>query len=125
MPRQSTDFVEVIYLDNAAAVAALKKTAEALIASNANVVRVFLFGSLAEGMATPESDADIMIIVREAEGRFFDRGDDYLKYFDRANLEIGIQFFVYTVEEIDSMLKSGNDFIKTVVASGLILSERK
>jgi len=125
MPRQSTDFVEVIYLDNAAAVAALKKTAEALIASNANVIRVFLFGSLAEGTATPESDADIMIIVREAEGRFFDRGDDYLKYFDRANLEIGIQFFVYTVEEIDSMLKSGNDFIKTVVASGLILSERK
>jgi predicted nucleotidyltransferase len=125
MPRQSTDFVEVIYLDNAAAVAALKKTAEALIASNANVIRVYLFGSLAEGTATPESDADIMIIVREAEGRFFDRGDDYLKYFDRANLEIGIQFFVYTVEEIDSMLKSGNDFIKTVVASGLILSERK
>jgi len=125
MPRQSSDFVEVIYLDNSAAVAGLKKTAEALVAFDDNVVRVFLFGSLAEGMATPESDADITIVVHKAEGRFFDRGDDYLKYFNRANLEIGIQLFVYTAEEIDGMLKSGNDFIKTVVASGLILSARK
>ena len=125
MPRRSLDFVEVKFLDNSATVAKLKKMAEEVIVADGNVNAVFLFGSLSEGTATPESDADIMIMVREAEGRFIDRGDDYRKYFDSADLEISIQIFVYTEEEIERMLRSGNDFIKTVVDSRLILSERK
>ena len=99
MPNESSSSVEVIFLDNAAAVDVLASAARELVEGDENVVRVCLFGSLADGTATPESDADILVVVREAEGRFFDRGDEYKTYLSSTGLGIGIELFVYTETE--------------------------
>ncbi len=124
MPPKSSSSVEVIYLDNAAAVAALREAAGKLVDADDNVVRVCLFGSLADGSATPDSDADILIVVREAEGRFFDRGDEYKGYFNPAGLRIGTEIFVYTEAELERMNSTGNPFIKEVLATAEVLAER-
>ena len=125
MRRRSSRFAEVIYLDNEAAVAALREGAAELLASDANVTRVYLFGSLADGTATPESDADILVVVRRAGGRFFDRGDAYREHFARADIGVGLEIFVYTGREVDRMLAAGNDFIAAALTGALTLAERE
>lgn len=124
MPKKLPSSVEVEFLDNEVARAALEKAAEALVESDGNVKKIYLFGSLADGSATPESDADVLIVVRKAGGRFFNRADDYREYFDGLNLAIYVELFVYTEEEIGRMLGSRNDFIKTVLGTGVVLSRR-
>jgi predicted nucleotidyltransferase len=124
LPNESSISVEVIFLDNAAVVDTLRSAARELVEGDENVVRVCLFGSLADGTATPESDADILIVVREAEGRFFDRGDEYKTYLSSTGLGIGIELFVYTETELERMNSAGNPFIKEILATAEVLGER-
>jgi len=118
----SLSSVEVIFLDNAAAVEKLENAAKALKKEDRNVLFISLFGSLAEGTATPESDADVIVVVREAEERFIDRGDEYREYFNEAGLDIAVELFVYQLDEFKRMAESGNDFIGEIIKTGVLLA---
>jgi len=119
----SLSSVEVTFLNNAAAVAALRTGAARLVAADANVVRVCLFGSLAAGKATPASDADVRVVVKEARGRWADRGDAYRGYFRAADVGVWVELFVYAEDELARMAAGGNDFIKTILAEAVVVAE--
>lgn len=60
---------------------------------------VWLFGSLAEGRAVPGSDADVLVILSPAEGRWFDRPLGLLPVFDDVGLPV--ELFCYSPEEAE------------------------
>ena len=73
----------------------LKKIVEALIAKY-KPGKIFLFGSLAEGKIHEWSDIDI-VIVKATNKRFMDRLKEVALMCDYS---VGVNFFVYTPEEI-------------------------
>ena len=124
MPRASSTSAEVTFLDNAAAREALGAAARDLLAADANVEAVYLFGSLAAGRATPDSDADVLVVVKEATGRWFDRGDFYRERFLVAGPGLNVELFVYTRAELDRMKAAGNAFIAEMTTTAASLATR-
>ena len=90
--------VKVFWLDRQLAYEKTVQAAYKLGLSFPIVLRVSLFGSLAEGKALPSSDADILIVVKDSNLRFIDRPAQYRAYF--ADIGLGIDLFVYTEAEI-------------------------
>lgn len=62
-----TTFASSRFVDQAAVVEALRGCARQLKAQCADVVAIYLFGSFATGTATPRSDADIILEIRNAD----------------------------------------------------------
>ena len=58
-----TTFASSRFVDREAVVGALRTVAQRLKGQNAEVRAVHLFGSFATGMATPRSDADVVVEV--------------------------------------------------------------
>jgi len=77
------------------------------------VARVLLFGSFAKGNYTPESDVDVVIIVKQIEEPFIKRSDAFMRFFTDVPFDLNI--IVYTEAEIEKMLGEGNGFIKNVL----------
>ena len=97
----------------------LKKIVEALIAKY-KPGKIFLFGSLAEGKIHEWSDIDI-VIVKATNKRFMDRLKEVALMCDYS---VGVNFFVYTPEEILEAINEGNYFIKNeVLRKGKLLYE--
>lgn len=98
----------------------LKKILETLI-SKYNPERVFLFGSLAEGKIHEWSDIDL-VIIKDTNKRFMDRLKEVALMCDYS---VGVDFFVYTPEEILEAINEDNYFIKDeVLRKGKLLYER-
>ena len=84
-------------------------------------LRVIVFGSFARGDTHEGSDLDL-IIVKETEERFFDRIG---RVRDAAcGLGLDVQPLVYTPAELEEMLASGNSFLETALAEGVVAYER-
>lgn len=81
--------------------------------------KAILFGSYARGTATERSDVDLVFIER-TELPFLSRLD---RYFDPLadRLQAGVETFVYTPEEFESM--SGQGFIGQILREGVVLYE--
>ena len=74
--------VTIYWLDREAARQQVRAAAQQLVAARPEVVAVYLFGSLATNKATPRSDADILIVLRESDQPvWFKRAYDYFPYF--------------------------------------------
>lgn len=67
MPGAYTTFASSRFVDAESIVAALRECAARLRAQQEEVEAVYLFGSFAAGTATPRSDADIAVVVTEAD----------------------------------------------------------
>ena len=78
MPSRSSSSSGVVFLDRAQAVADVRRAVDSLVARRSGVEEVWLFGSLATGRATPRSDADLLIVVREDDRRPMDRAPEFL-----------------------------------------------
>ncbi len=91
--------VKVFWLDRQLAYEKTEQAAYKLGLSFPIVLRVILFGSLADGTALPSSDADILIVVKDSNLRFIDRSEQYRASF--ADIGLGIDLFVYTEAEIE------------------------
>ena len=76
----------------------IKKYVRELKNHNIPVQEVILFGSVAAGKATPASDVDIVITIKESDRRFIDRSLRFLGYFSEADL--GVDIFAYTLDEL-------------------------
>lgn len=62
-----TTFASSRFVDQTAVVEALRKCTQELKERCTEVVAVYLFGSFATGTATPRSDADVVVEVRDAD----------------------------------------------------------
>lgn len=95
--KESYGSVTIYWLDREVARQQIQAAAQQLIAARPEVVAVYLFGSLARNNATPRSDADILIVLRESnQPVWFKRAVDYFPYFD--SVEMPTELFCYTLE---------------------------
>jgi len=106
MPDGSSNSVKVTYLDGPATIQALNKIAAEIRQAHPDVLEISLFGSLARGDHAPGSDADLFILVEEAEQRPMDRIPRFLRFFSRG--PIGVDVLVYTPVEVETMRRERN-----------------
>lgn len=118
--RQSFDSVTVFWLDREAAAEAVREAARRLADREPSVVRVVLFGSLADGTATAASDADVMIELADSDLRLLDRPPHYLDVF--AHLGLPVDLFVYTTSELRAA--DPPPVARNALRAGLTLFER-
>lgn len=81
---------------------------------------VILFGSLAQGSALPDSDADLVVIY-DSPVNLLDKG---------ATLRLmsgdgWVEPFAYGVSQLQRMLGDANPFMLDIFADGVILYERR
>jgi len=101
--RRSCGSVRIAWLDRERAVAELRERAGCLLAQDARVIAVGLFGLLARREALPSSDADVLIALRaHPEARWFDRIPEYAAAFDGTSLPV--EQFPYTAQELTALL---------------------
>jgi DNA polymerase sigma len=65
MPERSWTGAEVRFIDYERAVRNIRKAVAEAKAAHPEIVRVFLFGSLAQGTWTADSDVDLIVVVRK------------------------------------------------------------
>jgi predicted nucleotidyltransferase len=80
--------------------------------------KIILFGSAARGDATPDSDADFLIIKKDTPYKGRDRMIEVSRLIDR---DIPVDFLVYRPDEFEKRLKMGDPFLEIVVAEGKVL----
>lgn len=80
-----------------------------------NVLKIVLFGSLAEGRAVPGSDADILLILRNDPRRFMDRIPEWI---ERLSIGFPVDAFPYTAAE------TGIPLVREALRHGMPLFER-
>lgn len=111
--------VRVWRVDAAAIRERLQAWAEDLGADE-RVLAVVLFGSLARGDATPMSDADVLVILRESALPFEER----LVRYKPSGLGISVEVFLYTVDEARRALAEGFGVVRAALEEGVTLFAR-
>ncbi|MFW5685416.1 MAG: nucleotidyltransferase domain-containing protein [Spirochaetota bacterium] len=119
MQKKSYGSVTVFWLDREAAIASVRECAATWAASDDNVSRIVLFGSLARGTATASSDADILVILKQTDVALLDRPVQYAHRFLTAGLPA--ELFVYTEEEVRERPSS---IAEHGLRDGVVLAER-
>lgn len=108
---------KVFWLDREAALDGLRKAAERALAEHAEIVAVYLFGSLAEGRAVPGSDADVLVLLERSDLRWMDRPLRYGRAFEDVGLPV--ELFCYTRGEAERVALA-----RRALASGVLLASR-
>ncbi len=83
--------------------------------------RIILFGSVARDTVGEWSDLDLLI-VKETAKPFLDRLTE-VALLCRA--PVGIDYLVYTPDELTEMVERGNPFILQALAEGRVVYERQ
>jgi predicted nucleotidyltransferase len=111
---------EVIFhrLDHQAVIRRLRQWASEELAARPEVRDVVLFGSLAGDDWSAHSDADVVVIVDAATGRWFDRSPEYAA---KSPVGIPVDLFVYTPEEAASLSPS----FRSEFEHGIVLYRRR
>ena len=119
--RESSSMPAVaFFLDGEAAISKLRALADSLLNSRPDVMKVYLFGSLAKGMHVPGSDADLLIVLGEDERRMVDRIPEYLRAFLDAPVPVDV--FPLTKREIADRMGRGDPFLQRALDVGILLS---
>lgn len=106
--------MRIAFLDRDRAIAELRDAAQRLLARDARVLAVGLFGSLARKQALPSSDADVLIVLAEhPEPRWFDRIAEYADAF--AETSLPVEPFAYTREELQRMQAQSSSFLRAIL----------
>ncbi len=111
---------EIISIDRPRLLDELREVAARLVQDDPNVLQIILYGSVAKGRYTPESDIDILIVVRESNSKFLERRDAFFPHFLHLPMDVDIK--VYTFGEVKKMLENGNPFMKEVMETGMSIS---
>lgn len=80
------------------------------------IERVVLFGSLAAGIATPRSDADLLVVVRDSDRQPRDRIPEVLAAL--SPLPCPVDLFVLTADEFERALTEGSPLVREALAHG-------
>jgi predicted nucleotidyltransferase len=113
--KESLNSAKVFWLDQASLLREIHKVAREVAEKNENILKIVLFGSLAEKKAVPGSDADILIVLKEDAKPFMDRMSEWLEKF---SLDFPVEIFPYTEKEMDNPLAC------RAMRTGIILFER-
>jgi len=90
------------------------------VASNPNVTRVLLFGSLATDSYSPHSDADLLVVVAKDERRRMDRTTEFILHFLPADCPTDV--LVYTEAELER--EKNEPFLRRVLGQVVPLAVR-
>jgi predicted nucleotidyltransferase len=112
---ESLNSVKIFWLDQERLRAELTRTAQRVGSGDENIVKIILFGSLAEDRGVPGSDADILIILKRATEPFMNRIEAWAAKF---LVDFPIELFPYTVEELHTPL------VQEAMKKGITLFER-
>lgn len=80
---------------------------------------IYLYGSCVHGSLHAGSDIDVLVIVRESESGFFERGALAYRALRRIGAPVDVQ--VYTRDEFDTRASLPVSFERTVRAKGRVL----
>lgn len=83
--------------------------------------RVILFGSLARGDVGEWSDLDLLI-VKKTTDPFLERSK---KVALLCRAMVGVDYLVYTPDELEEMINRGNPFILEALEEGRTLYDRR
>jgi uncharacterized protein len=83
--------------------------------------KIILFGSLADGAVHEWSDIDLLI-VKQTSKRPIDRT---MELFRLIRPKIGIDLFIYTPEEYDTLLKEKYSFLLSILKTGKTMYEKR
>lgn len=79
--------------------------------------RVILFGSMARGEATEDSDIDLLVISATPE-KFHRRVGSVLEVVREISLGMPLAPIVLTPEEVEARLARGDQFIQEILSMG-------
>jgi predicted nucleotidyltransferase len=112
---KSLNSVRIFWLDQERLQAELTRTAQRVGSDDETIVKIILFGSLAEGRGVPGSDADILIVLKRADEPFMKRLEAWSAKFA---VNFPIELFPYTEEELHTPL------VQEALKKGITLFER-
>lgn len=112
---ESLNSVKVFWLEQEKLRKEICKVAVRMGKEDKNILKIILFGSLAEKRALPGSDADILIILKADDKPFLDR---IAEWSDRFSVDFPAEVFPYTEKELNSPIAL------EAVKSGVTLFER-
>jgi predicted nucleotidyltransferase len=112
----------VFRLDRERILSLLAERARSLLAQRPEVIEIRLFGSLARGDATPGSDADLWILVRDGAGPFVERSAGLARCFEGVG--IGCEAIAYAESEWRRMRDEGRRIVRVVSEEGAVLAKR-
>ncbi|HAW50442.1 TPA: hypothetical protein DCX16_05805 [bacterium] len=87
---------------------------------NYNPNKIILFGSLADGKPSRESDIDL-IVIKETKENPWKRIEKVDCFIDHS---IPVELLVYTPEEIEERIRMNDFFVKEILEKGKVLYER-
>lgn len=87
--------------------------------------RVYLFGSRARGVATEESDVDLLVVERESFGPTRSRRGEMTRLWRLlAGFRVSKDILVYSVDEVEKWRTARNHVIAHALREGKLLYER-
>ncbi len=120
MQTRLSDSVKIRYLEANTVMEELRRAARRLKASNVNVRRAVLFGSLVEGTYGPGSDADVLVVLDKDDRRKIDRIPEFSFAFSEVSIPVDV--FPLTEQEIERELRDENFFLKRALKEGVDLA---
>jgi len=106
MPERSWSGAEVRFIDYDQTIRNIRKAVAAAKAAHPEIVRVFLFGSLAQGTWTADSDADLIVVVRGRLTDFSSRSPYHI--FPKG---IATDSLVYSESEFEEQCQDPSGFL--------------
>jgi len=103
MPEPLSSFAKVIFIDRERVMAELRQAAAAARAAHPGIVRILLFGSLARGDWTGDSDADLIVVTQR----------EFTGILDRVPYQIHVasvptDTLIYSVTEFERLASQPN-----------------
>jgi predicted nucleotidyltransferase len=117
---RSSNSAGAVYLNREERIAALRASALRARARIAAIDRIILFGSLAAGIPTPRSDADLLVIVRESPGE--QRSASIPWMLDALSpLPCPVDLVVWTIEEFEQAQRAQQPLAREALEHGIDL----
>lgn len=113
---ESLNCVKVFWLEQENLVKEIYKIANKIGKEEKNILKIILFGSLAERKGVPGSDADILIILKKDDKPFIDR---VVEWSEKFSLDFPVEIFPYTEGELN------NPVAVEAIKKGITLFDRQ
>jgi len=84
--------------------------------------KVILFGSLARGWVSPESDLDLLIIKHDVPKRYWDRVKELAPLL--SNSDVGVDYVIWTPQELAEGIGTNLFLKKEMLSKGKVVYER-
>jgi tRNA nucleotidyltransferase (CCA-adding enzyme) len=107
MPEPFSSFAEVRFLDYDQILRDLRQAVREAKAAHPEIVKVLLFGSLAEGNWTADSDADLIVVVRKEFPDFLSSRTPFQIFAG----SIPTDSLVYSESEFEQMARDAESFL--------------